>query len=144
MSKQRILYHQFEGIEGLRSVSTAVNESSLEASLVEITRMRVSQINGCAYCLDLHSRRAREAGESEARLYLLSAWRETNLYSRRERAALAFAEAVTLISHNGVPSAVLANVEEEFTSQELPALLFAVVEINAWNRLAIAAKRGGP
>ena len=114
-----------------------VNESGLEHSLLELVKMRASQINGCAYCLDMHSKDARAAGETEQRLYLLDAWRETSLYTPRERAALEWTEALTLVHRDHVPDEVFASVREHFDEQELADLSLAVVAINGWNRLAI-------
>jgi AhpD family alkylhydroperoxidase len=112
--------------------------SSLGASLLELVRMRASQINGCAYCLDMHSKDARAEGESEQRLYCLSAWRETPFYSERERAALEWTEAVTLISENHVPEEVFQRARLHFSEEELAHLTLAIVAINGWNRFAIA------
>lgn len=112
--------------------------SGLEHSLLELVKMRASQINGCAHCLAMHSRDAREAGETEQRLYLLSAWREANCYSDRERAALAWTESVTLVASTHVPDEVFEEARQHFTEKELVDLTYAVVVINGWNRLAIA------
>ena len=101
-------------------------------------KTRASQINGCAYCLDMHTKDARAAGETEQRLYALSAWRETPFYSERERAALAWTEALTLISENHVPDDVYEAARECFTEEELVNLTMAVIAINGWNRLAIS------
>jgi AhpD family alkylhydroperoxidase len=100
--------------------------------------MRASQINGCAYCLDMHTKDARAAGETEQRLYLLDAWRETDLYSERERAALAWTEAVTLVTQGHVPDDVYLEVARHFTEQEVIVLTLAVIAINGWNRFNIA------
>jgi AhpD family alkylhydroperoxidase len=115
-----------------------VNKSGLEKSLLELVKMRASQINGCAFCLDMHSKDARAAGETEQRLYLLDAWREAPLYSERERAALAWTEAVTRIFDGHVTDEVYAATSAHFTEQELVDLTLAVVAINGWNRLSIA------
>ncbi len=115
-----------------------IHNCGLEASLLELIKMRASQINGCAFCLDMHSKDARAAGESEQRLYVLDAWRETSLYSDRERAALLWTEALTLIADNHVPDDVYDEARRHFTEQELVDLSLAVVAINGWNRLAIA------
>jgi len=112
--------------------------SSLEPSLLELVRFRASQINGCAYCLDMHSKDARAHGESEQRLYALSAWRETPFFSDRERAALEWTEAITLISEGHAPDHIYAEVRQHFTEEELVNLTLAIVAINGWNRLAIA------
>lgn len=126
-----------EGYRAIQRLSGLVRESGLEHSLIELVKMRASQVNGCAYCLDMHAKDARAAGESEQRLYALSAWREAPFFSDRERAALAVTEAVTLVSDGHVPQAVLDEAAEHFSPDELTRLLFAVIEINAWNRLAI-------
>ncbi len=115
-----------------------IHHCGLEASLLELIKMRASQINGCAFCLDMHSKDARAAGESEQRLYVLDAWRETSFYSDRERAALLWTEALTLIADNHVPDDVYNKARRHFTEQELVDLTLAVVAINGWNRLAIA------
>jgi AhpD family alkylhydroperoxidase len=112
--------------------------SNLEPSLLELVKMRASQINGCAFCLDMHSKDARAAGESEQRLYTLDAWRETPFFSDRERAALAWTEAVTLVHQGHVPDEVYAQAREHFAAEELVNLTMAVVAINGWNRWAIA------
>ena len=112
--------------------------SNLESSLIELVKMRASQINGCAYCLDMHSKDARAAGETEQRLYALNAWRETPFFTDRERAALAWTEAVTLVAEDHVPDAVFDEVRQHFSDEELVNLTMAVVTINAWNRLSIA------
>lgn len=111
--------------------------SQLEAPLLELVRMRASQINGCAYCLDMHSKDARAAGETEQRLYTLSAWQETPFFSARERAALAWTEAITLIGSSNAPDEVFEEARKEFTEEELVNLTIAIVAINGWNRLAI-------
>jgi AhpD family alkylhydroperoxidase len=112
-------------------------ESGLEHSLLELVKLRASQINGCAYCLDMHSKDARAAGESEQRIYVLSAWREASFYSPRERAALAWTEAVTRISA-AVTDELYESVREHFSEKELVDLTMAIVTINGWNRLAIS------
>ncbi len=110
----------------------------LEPSLHELVKIRASQINGCAYCLDMHTQDARAAGESEQRIYALSAWRETPFFTPRERAALAWTEAVTLISQGGVSDALFQEAQQHFREKELVDLNWAVAAINAWNRMAIA------
>lgn len=115
-----------------------VNDSGLEHSLLELVKMRASQINGCAYCLDMHSKDARAAGETEQRLYALDAWRETSFYSARERAALEWTEALTLVREGHVPDDVFESAREHFSEQELVDLSLAVVAINGWNRVSIA------
>jgi AhpD family alkylhydroperoxidase len=114
-----------------------VDKSGLDHGLLHLVKMRASQINGCAYCLKMHSRDARKEGESEDRLYLLDAWREAPVYSERERAALAWTEAVTLVSETHVPDADFEAARAQFSEQELVDLTMAVVAINGWNRLMI-------
>jgi AhpD family alkylhydroperoxidase len=105
---------------------------------LELIKLRASQINGCAYCIDMHSKDARTKGETEQRLYGLSAWRETPYYTDRERAALAFTEAVTLIANQHVPDQVYEQARQQFSDEELVKLMIAIVIINTWNRFAIA------
>jgi AhpD family alkylhydroperoxidase len=125
-------------LKPLFALGAQIGASSLEPPLLELVKMRASQINGCAYCLDMHSKDARAQGESEQRLYLLDAWRETSLYSERERAALAWTEAVTLVADGHVPDHVYDEASNHFTEDELLTLTLAVVAINGWNRLNIA------
>ncbi len=115
-----------------------IHECGLETSLLNLVKMRASQINGCAFCLDMHSKDARAAGETEQRLYLLNAWREAPFYSERERAALAWTEALTLIADRHVPDEVYDEVRQHFSEEELVNLSLAVVAINGWNRLLIS------
>ena len=110
----------------------------LEPVLIDLIKLRASQINGCAYCIDMHTKDARARGESEQRLYELDAWRETPFYTDRERAALAWTEAVTLIAVEHVPDEVYKQAREQFTEQELVNLTLALVAINGWNRFAIS------
>ena len=112
-------------------------ESGLDHSLIHMVKMRASQINGCAYCLDMHSRDARKNGETEQRLYVLDAWRETELFTARERAALAWTEALTLISQTHAPDAVYGEVSAQFSDAELANLTLLIGTINTWNRVAI-------
>src|SRR5436190_22399126 len=124
--------------QAMLALQHQVETSGLEHSLIELVKLRASQINGCAYCLDMHSKDARALGETEQRIYTLNAWRETPFFSDRERAALEWAEAVTRVSTDHVPDTVYDAVAPHFTEAELVALTFAVVAINSWNRLAIA------
>jgi AhpD family alkylhydroperoxidase len=110
----------------------------LEHGLLHLIKMRASQINSCAYCLDMHSKDARALGESEQRLYALDAWRETPFYSERERAALEWTEAVTLVNQGHVPDSVYESVRTQFSEDELVNLTLAITTINAWNRLSIS------
>ena len=126
-------------IHAMLALEEYIRKSSrLEPSLLELVRMRASQINGCAYCLDMHSKDARANGETEQRLYALNAWRETPFFTDRERAALAWTEAVTQISQDHVPDSVYEEVRQRFTEEELVNLTLAVASINMWNRLAIS------
>lgn len=115
-----------------------VRDSGLETPLLELVRMRASQINGCAYCLDMHSKDARAAGETEQRLYALNAWRETPFFTDRERAAIEWTEAVTEVADSHVPDDIYERAREHFTEVELVNLTMAIVAINGWNRIAIA------
>jgi AhpD family alkylhydroperoxidase len=115
-----------------------VDSSGLDRTLRELVKIRASQINGCAYCLDMHTKDARAMGETEQRIYALNAWRETPFYTDRERAALEWTETVTRVADTHVPDDVYERVREHFNESELVALTFAVVAINAWNRLATA------
>ena len=115
-----------------------VHSTSLDHGLVHLLKMRASQINGCAYCLDMHSKDARANGETEQRLYGLDAWREAPYYTDRERAALAWIESVTLITDGHVPDDVFEEARKVFSEQELVDLTLVGVAINGWNRLAIA------
>jgi AhpD family alkylhydroperoxidase len=130
--------------QAMTALETAIAESGLEMSLIELIKMRVSQINGCAFCLHMHSTDARAAGETEMRLYLLNAWRESSLYTPRERAALAWAEALTLVSQTGAPDADYQGLESQFSPPEVVNLTFAISTINAWNRLAIGFRSEHP
>ena len=127
-----------EGYRAMSGLERYVRGSGLEPSLLELVKLRASQINGCAYCIDMHWKDARARGESEQRLYGLMAWRESTYYTERERAALAWTEAVTLIAENHVPDELYEEVRQSFTETELVNLTFALVAINGWNRLAIS------
>jgi AhpD family alkylhydroperoxidase len=127
-----------EAIQPLLALEKYIRNCGLEKPLLELVKLRASQINGCAYCLDMHSKDARAAGESEQRIYVLNAWREAPFYSDRERAALEWTEAVTLISATHAPDDVYERVRQYFSPEELLNLTMAVVAINGWNRLAIS------
>ena len=125
--------------QALFALQGVVNKSGLEAPLLELVQMRASQLNGCAYCLDMHSKDARAAGETEQRLYLLNAWHEAaQLYSERERAALTWTEAVTRLGEGGVPDAAFEAVRAHFSDAEIGQLTLAVIAINGWNRMNVA------
>jgi AhpD family alkylhydroperoxidase len=111
--------------------------SSIEHSLYELVKTRASQINGCGYCLDMHTKDARKAGETEQRLYALSAWRETPFFTERERAALAWTEAITLVANGSISDELYERVSKHFNEREIVDLTMAVIVINGWNRLAI-------
>ena len=130
-----------DGRQAMAGLQAYVNRSGIESTLLELVKIRASQINGCAFCLAMHVRDARAQGEREVRLDLLPAWREAPLYTARERAALAWAEAVTLITDGHVPDAVYEAARREFGDKELVDLTYAVVAINGWNRLAIAFRK---
>jgi AhpD family alkylhydroperoxidase len=115
-----------------------VARSGLERSMLHLVYLRASQLNGCAYCIDMHTKDARAQGETEQRLYMISAWRETPLYSERERAALLWTEAVTLVADGHVPDEVYEEARRSFTDDELYNLTLAIIAINGWNRLNIA------
>jgi AhpD family alkylhydroperoxidase len=125
-------------VRSMGTLQAYVDDCGLEHSLLELVKMRASQLNGCAYCLDMHSKDARAAGETEQRLYLLNAWREAPFYSERERAALEWTEALTQVADTHVPDEVYALARAHFSETELVNLTMAVVAINGWNRIAIA------
>jgi AhpD family alkylhydroperoxidase len=126
-------------VNAMRGLEHYINSNSgLESSLRELIKTRASQINGCAYCIDMHTKDARAAGETEQRLYALNAWRETPFFTDRERAALEWTEAVTLVSEDHVPDEIFFRVRQHFSEAELVNLTLAIVAINGWNRLAIA------
>jgi len=124
-------------LHAMLGLENYVRGSGLEDSLLELVRMRVSQLNGCGYCLDMHSKDARAAGETEQRLYTLSVWRETGFFTARERAALAWTEAVTKLTDQEVSDAVYEEARRHFDEKALVDLTLAVIAINGWNRLAI-------
>ena len=144
--KPRMNYYQAapETIKALVAVESQISASGLEQSLIELVKTRASQINGCAYCINMHTDDARKHGESEQRLYLLNAWRESPLYSERERAALAWTEALTLISQTHAPDADYETVHAQFSDTELANLTMLIGTINAWNRIAIGFRAVHP
>ncbi len=131
-------------MQAMQALEAAAQKGGLESSLVELVKIRASQINGCAFCLHMHTRDARAKGETEQRIYLLDAWRESPLYSDRERAALAWTEAVTLVSETHVPDDVFAEAKAQFSDEELAQLTLLIVAINGWNRFAIAFRSVHP
>ena len=138
--KPRIDARKYVGLGVGKAMLTLSNETAklMDPKLFELVKIRASQLNGCAYCLDMHTKDARLAGETEQRLYALSAWHETPFFTPRERAALEYTEAVTRIGDTHVPDDLYARVSALFDEDEMVALTFAVVVINAWNRLAIS------
>jgi AhpD family alkylhydroperoxidase len=133
-----------EAIAALRKVEAYLHRAALGEGLIELVKMRASQINGCAYCLDMHSKALRRMGETEQRLYLLNAWRESPLYTPRERAALAWTEALTLIAETQAPDAVYEEVRRHFEGKALADLTTLIGMINLWNRLAISLRYEHP
>ena len=144
--KPRMNFYQAapDTIKALSALEAQVQGSGLEQSLIELVKTRASQINGCAYCLNMHTEDARKRGETEQRLHLLSAWREAPVYSERERAALVWTEAVTLISETHAPDDIYAEVSAQFSEAETVNLTMLIATINAWNRLAIAFRAVPP
>ena len=126
-----------DAYQAMAGIERHVRNCGLEHTLLELVKMRASQINHCAYCIDMHSKDARAGGETEQRLYALSAWRETPFFTPRERAALEWTEALTLISANDVPDDLYGRVREHFSEAEIVNLSLAIIGINGWNRLAI-------
>jgi AhpD family alkylhydroperoxidase len=122
----------------------SVSKLGLEASLMELVKIRASQINGCAFCLDMHAAAARKAGETEQRLYLLDAWRDSPLYSERERAALAWTEALTWLADKGAPDEVYQALKAHFSDEEQVALSLLIVTINGWNRIQVGFRAVHP
>ena len=127
-----------------RAATKELDSAGLDPGLRELVRIRASQLNGCAYCIDMHTKDARAAGETEQRLYALPAWRETPFFTSRERAALAFTESVTLLASTHVPEADYEAVAKEFTPEEIGALVALIVAINAWNRIGVATRTWEP
>jgi AhpD family alkylhydroperoxidase len=127
-----------------RAATRQLDDADLDHRLRELVRVRASQLNGCAYCVDMHSKDARAIGETEQRLYALSTWRETPFFSDRERAALRFTETVTQLSETHVPDAAYEEVAAEFSPTEVAALLGLIVTINAWNALSVASRAWEP
>jgi AhpD family alkylhydroperoxidase len=144
--KPRMNFYQAapDTIKALLALEAQVQASGLEQSLIELVKTRASQINGCAYCINMHTQDARKHGETEQRLYLLDAWREAPAYTDRERAALAWTEAVTLISQTHAPDDVYNDVRAHFSETETVNLTMLIAAINAWNRLAISFRAMPP
>jgi AhpD family alkylhydroperoxidase len=146
MSHQRLDFKTAapQAYAALSGVERYIQSCGLEKKLIELVKMRASQINGCAYCLDMHSRDARSHGEAEQRLYVLNAWRESPLYSPRERAALAWTECLTRVATEGAPDDAYAALEAEFSPRETVDLSVLIGMINLWNRLAIGVRLQHP
>jgi AhpD family alkylhydroperoxidase len=125
-------------VRAMRALEDYIHESGLEPSLLQLVKVRASQINGCAYCIDMHTKDARAAGETEQRLYALNAWEEAPFYTDRERAALSWTESVTLVAHRHVPEEIYQRARQQFSEKGLVDLTMAVIAINGWNRLAIS------
>ena len=138
--KPRMNYYQIapEPIKTLLALENQIRGSGLEQSLIELVKIRASQINGCAFCIHMHTQDARKQGETEQRIYLLDAWREAPVYTDRERVALAWTEAVTLISETRAPDDVYNEVRAHFSETETVYLTMMIVAINAWNRVSIS------
>jgi len=131
-------------LEPMLAIEGLIKAGSLEPSLIDLVKIRASQINGCAYCLHMHTSDARKAGEREERIYLLDAWHESNLYSARERAALAWTESLTRIAQTHAPDADYAEVKAQFDDKALMELTLLITNINAWNRIAIGFRAEHP
>jgi len=126
-----------DAFKAMLGLEQALEKSGLEPSLLDLVRLRASQLNGCAYCVNMHANDARKAGETEQRLQCLSVWRETGFFTPRERAALAWTESLTLLSQQGAPQAQFEALREQFTDKELVDLTLAIGTINAWNRFGV-------
>jgi AhpD family alkylhydroperoxidase len=129
-----------DGVAALVGVENYLKTCGLDPKLIALVKIRISQINGCAYCLHMHTEEARKVGESEVRLHLLDAWHESNLYSARERAALAWAESLTNIAATHAPDSIYDEARRYFSEKELTDLSIAIAMINAWNRLCIGVR----
>jgi AhpD family alkylhydroperoxidase len=129
-----------EGYKGMYALSQSAEPAALPRTLLELVKMRASQLNHCAYCLDMHAKDAMALGISSEKLFVLEAWREAPFYSVRERAALAWTEALTLIAERGVPDEVYREAREHFSERELSGLTMAIITINGWNRIAISTR----
>jgi AhpD family alkylhydroperoxidase len=137
MDIYKLLPGAYKAMMGLQ---TFVNEIGLDKTLSELIKIRASQINGCAFCLNMHTKEARQMGETEQRIYGLSAWEEAPYYTDKERAALALTEVVTLVSASRVPNEVYKAAQAVFTQQEIATITMAIVAINSWNRIAITSR----
>ncbi len=133
-----------EAVKAMMALEASIAKSGLEESLRHLVKLRASQINGCAFCIHMHTTEARKHGDSEMRLYMLNAWRESTLYSDRERAALAWTEALTLVAQTGAPDADYALVKAQFSEAEQVQLTFLIGAINVWNRLQVGFRAAHP
>ncbi|MED1782837.1 carboxymuconolactone decarboxylase family protein [Brevibacillus fortis] len=133
-----------EAYQTMLKLENFVNESGLDKKLIELIKIRASQINGCAFCMDMHTQDARKLGETEQRIYLISLWRESAVYTEAERAVLALTEAVTVITANGVSEELYQQVREHFDENQYVALIMAINTINSWNRIAISTGMSAP
>jgi len=142
LMEPRIAYNKYSpnALRAMFALEKHLKSSSIDEKLLHLIKLRASQINGCAYCIDMHSKDARAAGDTEMRLFALNAWRETPFFTPRERAALAWTESLTLISQDHAPDELYDSTRKEFSEQELVDLTYAIATINAWNRLAIAMR----
>jgi AhpD family alkylhydroperoxidase len=139
-TRTNILKDAPEAYRAMRGLENYITASGLDRGLYELIKIRASQINGCSYCLNMHTRDARRLGETEKRIYLLNAWRDTELFTDKERAALALTESITLIAAGGVPDEVYQEAARHFEPAELAAVIMAVVTINGWNRIQITSQ----
>lgn len=126
--------------QAMGNLDAVVSNSSIDKSLQELIKIRASQINGCAYCIDLHTKDARKIGETEQRIYALSAWKESNFFTEKEKSVLALTEAVTLINKEQVPDDIYSEVEKHFNEEEIAQLIMSIITINAYNRIAISTR----
>jgi len=138
MSTRLSIMKHFPSLKPLLDFSAVMHQTGLEHPLVHLVLLRASQINGCAYCMDMHSKDARADGETEQRLYLVAGWREASIYSERECAALSWTEAVTRLGEQGIPDEVYARARASFSEEELLNLTMLIGAINAWNRINVA------
>lgn len=139
-SRINLLKESPEAYKAMRGLEEYIAQTGLDKKLYELIKLRASQINGCAYCINMHTRDAMKLGETAQRLFLLDAWRETELYSEKERAVLALTEAMTLVADTHVPDEVYADAAKHLDNKELAAVIMAVVAINSWNRIAITSR----
>lgn len=146
MSVERLNYEKIApaALKALLGVETYVQQSGLGIDLIELVKLRASQINGCAYCINMHTQTARAHGEMEQRLYLLNAWREVNLYTPRERAALAWTEALTLVAESQAPDSDYTALQDHFSEKEVIDLTVLIAQINSWNRMAVGLRKQVP